>query len=88
MGDVVDEVGDDTVPLAVLLHPEQSVGDHVEVVVKVQVTGDGIEQVNGNAGAALDQVPLALVQTAVGAKVGEDGDQLVATVRVDLQKRR
>ena len=84
MGDVVDQVGHNAIPLAVLLHPEEAVGDHVQVVVEVEVTRHRVEQVNGDAGAALHNVPLALVQAAVGAKVGKEGNQLVAAVRVDL----
>ena len=65
MGNVVDQVSHNAVPLAILLDAKKAIGDHVEVIVKVKVTGDSIEEVNGNTCTAFDKVFFALVQTPV-----------------------
>lgn len=80
MSYVVDKVSYNPIPLSIFLNPKKTIGDHVKVIVKVKVTSDGIEEVNGNASTALDKVLLALVQTPIRAKVGKNGNQLVATV--------
>ena len=81
---IVDQVGCDTVPFAILAHPKQSIGHQVEIVVKVQITSHRIEQIDGNARTALHLILLALVQSTLCSKVGEYLNQIIAHIGVDL----
>lgn len=77
---VIDQVGSDSVPLAVSPNTEQAVGHQIEVVIEVHISGHSVEQIDGYSGTTVHFVSDSFHSTSFGPKVGEYSDQVVARI--------
>lgn len=61
MSSSAHQVGSDAVPAPVPRNSEQSVRDQIQAVVEVQVPCDGVQEIDGDAGATRDIVGASLL---------------------------
>lgn len=88
MSKIVDQICSDAVPFAFATHSKQSISNQVKVIVKVQISGHRIQQIDGYSGTTVNMVSLSFKQAPLRTKIGEYGNQVVPYIRVDLQKER
>ena len=84
MSGAINQISCYTIPVIVSGDTKQSIGDQVQAVVKLQVPCNSIQEVDGDAGAARDIVPLPLQSSCTRIQINKQRDDFLRTICVDL----